>query len=94
MTSTLCQKGYKKRLFFVFLPKSSKFRVVWPIRFCSNLTIMWYKPFLRNVLRDFSLPIAILATVVRKNFDGKFTAKIDFMIGHFMLPLLMLTLEV
>ena len=25
---------------------------------------------------------------------GKFTAKIDFLIGHFMIPLLMLTLEV
>ena len=32
-----------------------------------------------------------LATVARKSFNGKFTAKIDFPIGHFMLPLLMLT---
>ena len=35
-----------------------------------------------------------LATVARKSFNGKLTAKIDFSIGHFMLPLLMLTLEV
>ena len=32
-----------------------------------------------------------LATAARKSFNGKFTAKIDFLIGHFMLPLLMLT---
>ena len=36
-----------------------------------------------------------LATVAQKNFNGKFTAKeLDFPIGHFMLPFLMLTLEV
>ena len=28
-----------------------------------------------------------------EEFYGKFTEKIDFLIGHFMLPLLMLTLE-
>ena len=50
--------------------------------------------FLRNVWRDLRLPMSALATVVRKSFDGKFTAKIDFLIGNFMLSLLMLTLEV
>ena len=30
----------------------------------------------------------------RKSFNGKFNAKIDFPIGHFMLPLLMLTSKV
>ena len=35
-----------------------------------------------------------LATVAGKNFHGTFTAKIDFPIGYFMLPLMMLTLEV
>ena len=39
-------------------------------------------------------PMSALATVARKSFNGKFTAKIDFPVGHFMLPLLMLTLEV
>ena len=33
-------------------------------------------------------------TVARTSFIGKFTAKIDFPIGCFMLPLLMLALEV
>ena len=36
----------------------------------------------------------VLATVARKSFNGKLTAKIEFPIGHFMIPLLMLTLEV
>ena len=38
--------------------------------------------------------MSTLATVARKSFNGKFTAKIDFAIGHFMFLLLMLTLEV
>ena len=38
--------------------------------------------------------MSALATVAWKNFNGKFTAKIDFLIGYFMLPLLMLKLEV
>ena len=35
-----------------------------------------------------------IATVAQKSFNGKFTIKIDFLIGHFTLPLLTLTLEV
>ena len=50
--------------------------------------------FERNIWRDFRLLMSALATVARKSFNGKFTAKVDFPIGHFMLPLLMLTLEV
>ena len=50
--------------------------------------------FLRNVWRDFRLPMSALATVTRKSFNDKFTAKTDIAIGHFMLPLLMLALEV
>ena len=38
--------------------------------------------------------MSALATVAGKNFNGKFTAKMDFSIGYFMLPLLMLILEV
>ena len=34
--------------------------------------------FLRNVWRDFRLPMSSLATVKRKSFNGKFAAKIDF----------------
>ena len=40
------------------------------------------------------LTMSALSTVVRKNFNGKFITKIDFPIGHLMLPLMMLTLEV
>ena len=38
--------------------------------------------------------MSALATVARKSFKEKFPAKIDFPIGHFISPLLMLTLEV
>ena len=55
---------------------------------------MWYKHLVRNVWKDFRLPMSALATVAQKSFSGKFTAKIDFPIRHFMLQLLMLTLEV
>ena len=77
------KNGFKK---VNFLSKSSKSYVVWTIRFCSNFTSMWYKHFLRNVWRDFRLPMS--ATVAGKNFNGKFTAKVDLPIGYFMLPLL------
>ena len=45
-------------------------------------------------MEDFKLPMSALATVARRSFNGKFTAKIDFPVGYFMLQLLMLTLEV
>ena len=38
--------------------------------------------------------MSALATVARKSFVGKFTAKIDLLIGYFMIPLLMLILEI
>ena len=60
-----------------FLSKSSKFSVVWTIRFCSNFTSMLNKHFKRNVWRDFILPMSALATVAGKSFNGKFTAKTD-----------------
>ena len=47
----------------------------------------------RNVWRDVRLPMAALAMAARKSFNGKFTGKIDFPIGHFILPLLMLKLK-
>ena len=77
-----------------FLLKSSKFRIVWTIQFCSNFTSMWSKYLSNNVWRDLRLPMSALATVAGESFDGKFTAKIDFPTGYFILPLLMLTLEV
>ena len=39
---------------------------------------MWSKYLSNNVWRDFRLPMSALATVAGKNFNGKFTAKIDF----------------
>ena len=77
-----------------FCQKNSKFCIFRTIRFCSNFTSMLSKYVSNNVWRAFQLPMSALATVARKSFKGKFTAKIDFPIGHFMLPLLMLTLEV
>ena len=65
------------------MSKSSKFHVVWTIRFCSNFTGIWYKYLVRNVWRDFRLPISVLAMEARKMFNGKLSAKIDFLIGHF-----------
>ena len=93
-TNTLSKIGF---FFFKknpFLSKSWKFRVIWTIRFCSNFTSMWSKYLPNNVWRDFKLPISALAMVARKSFNGKFTTKIDFPFGYFILPLLMLTLEV
>ena len=47
-----------------------------------------------NVWRDFSLAVSAFAKVALKSSNCKFTAKIRFPIGHFMLPLPMLTLKV
>ena len=37
------------------------------------------------------IKMSAIATVAGKSFNGKFTLKIDFPIGYFMLPLLILT---
>ena len=76
-----------------FLSKRSKFRVVRTIRLCSNFTSKWYKYLLWNVWRDFRLPMSASATVSWKSFNVKFAAKINVLIGYFVLPLLKLTLE-
>ena len=88
MAFILCQKWFKKP---GFLSKTSKFGVVWTVRFCSSS--MWYKHFLRNVSGDFRLLVSTLAKVVGKCFNCKFTAKNDVPIGHFRLSLLLLTFE-
>ena len=72
MASTLCKNGYKKP---GFSSKKLKISYSQAIRFCSNFTCIWYKYILRNVRRDFRLPISALATVARKSFDGIFNAK-------------------
>ena len=60
----------------------------------SNFASMWLKCVSNNVWRDFSFPVSAFATVALKNSNCKFTAKIHFSIGHFMLPLQTLTLKV
>ena len=55
---------------------------------------MWSKYVLNNVWTDFRFPVSAFATVAWKNFNGKFTAKMDFPIWNFMLPLPTLNLEV
>ena len=45
-----------------------------------------------QILHLFGIPMSAFATLLRKSFYCKLTAKINFAIGHFMFPLLMLTL--
>ena len=56
--NSLSKKGYKKPA--VFLSKSSKFHVVWTIRFCSYFTGICTNIFVRNVWRDIRLPMSAL----------------------------------
>ena len=76
---------------FLFLSKSSQFCVVYPTRFCSNFTSMWYKHFFKEYMERLKTSTffhsTVLATVEWKSFNGKFAAKIDFPIGYFMLLL-------
>ena len=59
--------------------------LVWTIRVCSNFTVLASGTniffFLRNVWRDFRLPMSAVATVARKSFNGKFTVKMNFQLG-------------
>ena len=56
---------------------------------------MWSKYISSNVWRELiRLPVSAFGTKARKSFNDNFTAKMHFSIGHFMLPLLKLTLEV
>ena len=54
-----------------FCQKAQKIFVVRTIRFCSNFTCMRYKHFLRNVWRDFKLPMSALATVAGRQIYYK-----------------------
>ena len=86
MASTLFRKWFKKQ----FSVKSLKFCIFLTLRFGSNFASMWSKHASNTVWRDFRLPVSAFAAVARTSFNGKFTAKINFPIGHFMLPLLTL----
>ena len=87
-----------KNTFFCFVLfcffKKLKISCSLDIQFCSNFTRMWSKYLSNNVWRDFRLPMSALATVAEKSFNGKFTAKIDFPLEYYILPLLLLILEV
>ena len=72
--------------------KNRVFGVVWTIGFCSISLAYGTNIFLRNVWRDFRFPMSAIATVERV-FMANLLQKLIFPIGHFMLPLLMLTLE-
>ena len=63
--------------------KAQNFVYFLTIPFCSNFASMWYKLLLRNVWRDFRLPMSAIATVAWKSLNGKFTAKIDVPIEYF-----------
>ena len=94
MASTLCQKWFKKP---VSCQKAQNFvYIVWTLLVCSNFTSMRYKhqTYLNKCMERLKLPMSALTPGARKSFNGKFTVKIDFPIGNFMLPLLMLTLKV
>ena len=69
------QKQKKKNS---FLSKTSKFRVLRTIQFCSNFTSMWSKCLSNDVWSDFWLPMSALATVAGKSFNGTLTAKMSF----------------
>ena len=70
-----------------FLSESSIFCTFRTILFGLNFASMWPKYISNNVYieREFRHPVSAFATVTRKSFNGKFTAKIDFPIGHFII---------
>ena len=72
---------------FLSTKKPSKFCTFWTIQFGSNTYQIMYGKNLRLVVSAF-------AKVAPKSFNGKFAVNIDFPMGHFMLPLLTLTLEI
>ena len=57
------------------MSKSSKFHVVWTIRFSSHFAGMWDKHILRNGWSDFRLPMPALATITGKSFYCKIYCK-------------------
>ena len=66
-----------KNLFFVKKLKS-KLCTFGTIQFDSNFPSIWIKYLSNNVRRNLRLLVSAFATVARKNFNGKYTAKIDF----------------
>ena len=44
---------------------------------------MWYNHFLKECMERLQTSNVSISKVAQKSFNGKFTAKIDFLIGHF-----------
>ena len=93
MVSKIVKNGYKA-IDSYCLSKSSPFCTVGSYHLVqispasgSNTNQIIYEEIL-----DF-LVVLTFEMVAQKSFNGNFTAKIDFPIGHFMLPLLKLTLD-
>ena len=78
---------------FCFFLKSSIFRVVWNVRFSSNFTSIRTNNF-KRMYGETKLPMPALATAARDSSEGKLLQNLIFWSGFFILPLLMLTLEV
>ena len=72
----------------VFCEKAQNFVPFCTVRFGSNFGSMLSKYLANNVWREVRLSMSAFATVARKSYNGKFTAKIAFPIGHFNLPLI------
>ena len=67
--------------------QKNHFFTFWTMQFGPNPYQIMYG-------ETFRLSVSAFATVTLKSFNGKFAVKIDFLMVHFMLPLLTLTLEV
>ena len=80
--NVLTKMVLKKPVFF-FLSKSSKYCTYRTIQYCSIIQI--------SPACDQK---SAFVTVAWKIFNGKFASKNDFPMGHFMSPLLTLTLEI
>ena len=66
--------GHFGATFNLFI-RVGKLCALWIIRFGSNFTRGWSKYVVNNAQRDLRIPVSVFATVARKSFNGKFTAK-------------------
>ena len=89
MAFTLYQKWFKKTRLFA----KKLFFTLWTIRFGSNFASMWSKYVLNNVWIDFRTSCVSICNGSTEDFYVKLTARIDFSIRHFILPLVRLKLS-
>ena len=86
-----CQKWILKTRFFV---KNDQNFVYFEPKNWFTFRQHESKGISNNVWRGFRLPVSSFAMVARGCFNGKFTAKSGYSIGHLILPYLTPTLEV